>query len=606
MNKRTFIFSLIAIITVLTTILLPACKSSSSTTTSGSTTTSSSTTSSGSTTTSGSTTSSGSTTTSSSNKTTQTSTAINPKGPQEITLNLGLENNTIDPNRASWAGERSVILQCFDGLLAFDANLNLVPMVATDIPTVANGGISADGLTYTLKINPKVTWSDGKQVTANDFVFSIKREFDPNNAAEYASFYFDIVGGEAYYNSASKSAAEQTALKAAIGVKAIDDNTLQIKLISPLPTFIDLLALWPVYPLREDIITAHGDAWAQPDANGNMPYYIGDGPFLLQQWVQQDHYTFVPNPKYWGKKPYLTKITYKEITDANVAIAAYRNNELDYSGVPSGTEKATIADPILGKELVRAPQLVTFGLQFNCATAPFNNKTLRQALSCAIDRNAYVDQVRGGVGRATLSWIPPGMPDYDASLGTDWAFNPAKAKDLLGQAGYPNGAGLPALKFQYANTGVNPVMAQFIQAQLKTNLGINLTIEPMDSKAFSALVNNKQFSWALYGWGADYPDPDNWLPQIFGTGAGNNKTGYSSTAFDALSTQALKELDNTKRLQMWADAQKIVVQDAPMVFVFNREGFVVVKSWVKNFVPTGMDGQLVGDMFLRNVYIQFQ
>ncbi len=527
-----------------------------------------------------------------------------PSGAQEITLNLGGEVVTIDPNRASWSNERSVMMQVFDGLLGFNADLSLKAVVAKAIPTAANKGVSADGKTYTIDINPKATWSDGKKITAADFEYSFKRMLSPDLAAEYASFYFDIVGAENYFGATDKTDAEKTALKNAVGVKAIDEDTLQISLIDPLPTFVQLLALWPCYPIRQDMVEKYGeDKWAQPDASGAMPGYIGNGPFILKEWVQQDHYTFVPNTNYWGKKPTLTKITFKEITDANVALAAYKNNELDQSGVPGGTEKSTMQDPTLSPQIVRYPQLTTYAFQFNVTKPPFDNKTLRQALACAVDRAAYVEQVRGGVGKVALSWIPPGMPGYDPNLGTEWAFNPTKAKELLAQAGYPNGQGLPELKFQIANTGANPTIAAFLQGQLKTNLGIQLTVELMDPKAYSALYNAKQFNWGFTGWGADYPDPDNWLPQLYGTGAGNNKTGYSNPQFDALAAQALKEQDNTKRLQLWADAQKLVVADQPMLYVFNRETFVLKKPWVKNQVTTGMDGQIAGDMFLRDVFL---
>jgi len=524
--------------------------------------------------------------------------------PQEITLNLGGENNTIDPNRASWSNERSVIMQCFDGLLAFDHDLKLVPMVAKEIPTVANKGISADGETYTIKLRTDVTWSDGQKVTAKDFEYSIKRVFDPDLAAEYASFYFNIVGGEDCYSAIDKTATEKTALKDAIGVKATGDYTLEIKLTDPLPTFINLLALWPAYPIRQDMVEQHGEAWAKPDANNAMPYYIGNGPFILKEWVDQDHYTFIRNEKYWDTKPYLTKVTYKIIQDANVALAAYKNNELDQSGVPGGTEKATMADPTLSPEIQRKAQLVTYALQFNVTKGePYNNKTFRKAIATAIDRVAFIDQVRGGVGTPATSWIPPGMPGFDPELGKEYTLNPVKAKELLKQAGYDDPKKV-VIKYQYANTGTNPVLAAFIQAQLKDNLGIDLVLEPMDSKAYSALYNAKEFTWGFTGWGADYPDPDNWLPQLYGTGAGNNKTGYSSAEFDDISDQALKELNETKRMQLWADAHAIVVDDCPMVYVFNRETFVLKKPWVKNQTITGMDGQISGDMFLREIYIE--
>jgi oligopeptide transport system substrate-binding protein len=262
-----------------------------------------------------------------------------------------------------------------------------------------------------------------------------------------------------------------------------------------------------------------------------------------------------------------------------------------------------MADATLSPEIVRYAQLTTYAWQFNVTKEPYNNKLVRQAIATAIDRAAFVDKVRGGVGRPAVSWIPPGMPGYDPNLGTQYNFNPTKAKELLTQAGYADPKTLK-IKFQYANTGTNPTLAAFLQAQMKDNLGVDLTLEPLETKAYSALYNSKQFDSCFTGWGADYPDPDNWLPQLYGTGAGNNKTQYSSAQFDAVAAQALKELNETKRLQLWADAAKIVSDDLPMAYIFNRETFVLKKPWVKGQVTTGMDGQIAGDMFLREVYIQ--
>jgi len=518
--------------------------------------------------------------------------------PQELRVNLAGEPNMIDPNRASWSSERSVIMQCFEGLLAFKQDLSLMPSVAKDIPTAENKGVSSDGKTYTFKLKTNVTWSDGKKVTAKDFEYSIKRLFDPDLAAEYASFYFQIVGGEDYYTSADKSAAEKTTLKNAIGVKAKDDYTLEIKLTDALPHFLQLMAMWPVYPLREDIITQYGEKWTEP------PNYIGNGPFVMSEWVHQDHITFVRNEKYWGTKPYLTKITYRMITDANAALLAFKNNELDISGVPVGTEKATMADPTLSPLILRYNDLVTFAFQFNLERAPFDNVKVRQAFSCAVDRNAFVDKVRGGVGKAALSWIPPGMPGHDPNLGKEYEFNPTKAKQLLADAGYPDVSKLPEIKFSYSDTAGNRTIAQFLQGQIKDNLGINLFLDPQESKAFQQYINQEKHMWAWFGWGADYPDPQNWLAELFGTNAGNNHTNYSNKAFDDLCKKANIELNETKRLQMWADAQKMVMADAPIVTMFYRERFLLKKAWLKGLKTTGMDGTIAGDMFFNEVYIE--
>jgi oligopeptide transport system substrate-binding protein len=517
--------------------------------------------------------------------------------PQVLRMNIAGEPSMIDPNRASWSTERSVIMQVFQGLLGFNQDLSLNALVAKEIPTVANKGISADGKTYTFKLRSNVTWSDGQKVTAKDFEYSIRRLFDPNLAAEYASFFFDIVGGEAYFSSGSEDASAQAALKDAIGVKAIDDTTLEIRLAQPRPTFLQLMALWPVYPVREDIITKYGEKWTEP------PNYVGNGPFIMTEWEHQDHITFKANPNYWGTKPKLTELTFKMVTDINAQLAAYKNNEMDMSAVPAGTEKATIADPVLSKQLVRYPELVVFAFQFNVTTPPFDNKNLRKALNAALDRESFINNVRAGVGKAAYSWIPPGMPGYDANLGSDYHFNVAKAKEFLKAAGYASGADVPELKMQYADTGINPTIAQFVQAQMKENLGIKVSIEPMERKAFTQAVNEEKYTWAWYGWGADYPDPDNFLPELFGTDAGNNHTNYSNPAFDELAKKAKSELDNTKRLAMWADAQKMVVDDAPVLFMNYRERFVLVNPRVAGLKTTGMDGDIPGDMFLGGVYV---
>ena len=524
-----------------------------------------------------------------------------PTTAQELNLNLAGEPAQIDPNRASWAAERSVISQVFEGLLGFDKTLTVIPVVAKELPTVANKGISSDGKTYTFNLKNNVTWSDGTKVMAKDFAYSIVRMLDPDLATEYASFYYPIAGAEAYNGAGTKTAAEKAALKAAVGVKATGDYTLQVTLGDAYPVFLQLMSLWPVYPVREDVITAQGDKWTEA---GN---YIGNGPFILTEWVHQDHMTFAQNPKYWGTKPKLTKITYKMITDANAALAAYKNGELDMSGVPVGTEKATMGDASLSPEIVRNADLTTFAFQFNVHVAPYDNLNLRKAISTAVDRASFVDKVRGGVGKVALSWIPPGMPGYDATLGTEYSFDVTKAKALLATALTElklADASKLALKFQFSDTASNKTIAQFLQGQMKDNLNIDLTLEPMESKAFTQTVNSAKHTWAWFGWGADYPDPDNWLPQLFGTGAGNNHTTYSNPAFDAICKTAGKELDNTKRLQEWADAQKMVIADAPIVTMFYRERFNLVKPYFKGLTPTGMDGQIMGDQFWTNVTIE--
>jgi oligopeptide transport system substrate-binding protein len=312
----------------------------------------------------------------------------------------------------------------------------------------------------------------------------------------------------------------------------------------------------------------------------------------------------VPNPNWWGEsKPKLTKITLLMITDAAAEYAAYLAGELDAVNVPPSNRPAVLTDAKLSKELVRVPELVTFGAQFNVKSAPFDNKQVRQAFATAFDRKTFVDNILKGVGQPAYSWIPPGMPGYDPEAGKQYTFDAAKAKKLLADAGFPDGKGLPKVKFTFADTAANKLNAEFLQAQIKDNLGVAIDLDPMEPKSFTAYVNEEKHQWAWFGWGADYPDPDNWLPELWGCAGGNNHTNYCSEKFEELAKKAANELNEKTRLDLWAQAHKLVLDDAPIVLTHHRERFWLVKPYVKDFIPTAMDGQIPGDRFFTTTSI---
>ncbi len=511
--------------------------------------------------------------------------------PDSFITNLYSEPATIDPNKVSWANEITIVKQCFNGVLGFNPDLSLKPVTATEIPSVENGGISSDGLTYTFKLRQDVTWSDGVKVTARDYVYGIKRMLSPDIASPGAFDLYDIVGAKAYNTAVDKGDSEKKQLGDSVGITALDDYTLQVRLSNQRPAFLQVMACL-IYPIREDIINKYGDQWTEP---GN---YIGNGPFILSEWVHGDHITLKANPNYWGvDKPKVGQIVFKMISDANAALAAYKNNEMYMVQVPGGTEKAVIADPVLSKELLRYPRLLTMGVGFNVTKAPFDNVKVRQAFATAIDRVSFIDKVHAGVGKPAYSWIPPGMTGYDADLGLEYKFDPAKAKRLLTEAGYADVNKLPPIKFTYNNTGSNPIDAQFIQGQLKANLGIEITLDPMEPKAATEAFNSGNYQTGLLGWFADYPDPDNWLPPNFKTGAGTNHTKYNNPQFDELCEKASKELNDTRRMELWAKAHGIIVRDVPLAFIYNVESLWLLKPYVKGLTTTGMDAMTPGDFF---------
>jgi oligopeptide transport system substrate-binding protein len=218
----------------------------------------------------------------------------------------------------------------------------------------------------------------------------------------------------------------------------------------------------------------------------------------------------------------------------------------------------------------------------------------------AIDRQALVNAVFQGVNKPALSWIPPGMPGYDENLGSQFKLDAAKAKETLAQAGFANGQGLPRVTFTYSNSGNNPPMAEFVKEQLRRNLGIDIALEPVDSKTLQARFKDNDFQLVFIGWGADYPDPQNFLEPNFATGAGNNKSNYSNQQFDTLLRQAQVETNRDKRLDLLKQAHKILVDDQPVTFLFFSETSLLRKPYVKGYV----DAAFGPERFWTQVFIQ--
>ncbi len=514
---------------------------------------------------------------------------------QELRLNLGGEPGSLDPHQAALATDLSVIRQLFHGLLGFKPDLSLEPVVATRVPSLENGGISEDGLSYTFTIREDATWSDGLKVTAGDFVYSIKRLLDPSVAGPSAFLYMIIRGGGEYLSAKGGDPSTMQLLRDAVAVEALDDHTLHITLSEPNPTFLQKMALAPAFPVRQDIVEEFSDGWTE---SGNL---IGNGPYILTQWVHQSRIVLEANPEYWGPEPGLTKISLSMITDVNAELAAYQAGKLDMSQVPPGTETVILGDASLGKEVIRSTDLRTFGLFFNTSQAPFDNLLVRKAFTTAIDRNAWISKVKNGVGRPATGWLPPGMPGHEPDLGSQYTFDQERAAQLLADAGYPGGEGLPSVSLTYVEAGDQHIMAEFLQAQMKDNLGVDMPLSPLDS--FQQVVGARQFQVVLVSPGADYPDPEGALASLFVTGAPVNITQYSNPEFDRLAGLAASELDQEERLDLWKRAHRIIVEEAPVGFFFYGERFFLKKPRVQGLTLTGLDGAIPGDTRLAEVFI---
>ncbi len=533
------------------------------------------------------------------------STQIAPPDEQVLRLRIGGEPKTIDPHLSNLATEASLIKPLFSGLFTYDRDLKIVADLAAEMPTVDNGGISRDGLVYTIKLAKDAKWSDGKPVTADDLVFSLRRALDPRVASTFSGF-FNAVAGARDYNTALGTRTnpktvdddELARLRGAVGVEAKDGATVVYRLTDPNPSFLNLLALWTAFPVRQDVVEKYGDRWTEP---GN---HVGNGPFLLREWQHDSRMVFTPNPFWHGEKPVLQRIAIEFIADDNAAWAAYLAGQLDAVAVPAANRREVLSPGSpLHDQLVRQPELTTFALIMNQAKPPFDNLKVRQAFGMAINRTAFVDGVLQSAGRPTTSWIPPGMPGYNESIGKQYELNAAKARQTLAEAGYADGKGLPKVSFLWSANDSNRLMAQFIEDQLRTNLGVEIENEFVDNATRGRLFTTSEFQATIISWTAQWAYPDFWLPEVLGSASPNNRTGFKSARFDELMRRAAAETDDKKRLAIYDEAHKLAIDEAALMPLYNRDTFIVVKPNVRNYVVTGLDGGIKGDFNLHRVFI---
>ncbi len=523
--------------------------------------------------------------------------------PGVLRLVTGSEPDNIDPQKASFVNEIQFIMMAYQALMTFDLDMNPIPGAAEKVD------VSEDGKVYTFTLRRDGKYSDGTPLTAYNFEYAWKRLADPETAGEYQSLPCGIIKGYSEYSAAACQGLSMEEvmkldldkLRDEFGVKALDDYTLQIELVAPAPYFLSMAALWIGAPVREEDVAKGDDWWYYPEN------YVGNGPFVLKEWEHDSKAVWEPNPYYVGPlgPVKLKRVEYYMITDGQVAFQAYQNGEIDILGVGAEDLATVKSDPVLSKQTIDVPGSCTFYFGFNLAKPPFDNKLVRQAFAQALDREAYVRDVFQGLGTPTYSFIPPGFPGYQPDLRL-WEFNPEKAKQTLAEAGYPNGQGLPEIRLTYSGTARNNARFEWVANQFKQNLGIDVILDPIDPTAFAAATKDNPPQMFSLGWCADYPDPQNWISLFQTNGLLSARVNYSNPQLDELVRQADVEQDPVRRAELYAQAQRILVEDAPVVFMLNNGGPVLVKPYVKGVTPdtiTPIDYWL-GFFNLPNVDVQ--
>ncbi len=516
---------------------------------------------------------------------------------QKIVYNLGADPKTIDPQLNSAVDGSTIIHNAFEGLMREDENSKIVPGTAEKYE------VSDDGTVYTFHLRKDAKWSDGKPVVAGDFEYAWKRALNPKVAAEYAYQLFYIKNGAAYYNQEKVGGKVATAED--VGVKVIDDNTLEVTLESPVPYFLSLAAFPTYFPVRKDIIEGNEEKWTlKPDT------YISNGPFKMSEWKEKESITFVKNENYWdAKNVKLETLEVKLIDDQITYLNAFKSGEIDVIESPPQAEIPTLLDEGTAKIY---PYLGTYFYVINVsdkakdvdpkAAEALSNPKFRKALSLAIDRQLIVDKVAQGGQAPATSYVPAGILD---SIGKEFqkdysskGANIEEAKKLLEEAGYPNGEGAPTITFTFNTDQGHQNIAQAVQDMWKTNLGINAELKNEEWAVFQDTRNNFQYSMARHGWIADYNDPMTFL-DMWTTGNGQNNAGYSNKEYDKLIAQAKVELDDAKRTELLHKAEDILMDESPIIPLYYYTNVLCIDKNVKGTYKSPL-----GQMEFRDAYVE--
>jgi oligopeptide transport system substrate-binding protein len=507
--------------------------------------------------------------------------------------------DTLDPQVSSYVEEIAVSSLDYEGLTRFDEQLNTVPAAAE------SWEFNDDGTLLTFHLRDGLTYSDGSPLTAERFRFAIERACDPNTAAVYAPILFDIVGCEAFYSSlTAPDAASATpggsatgtdeayaAAKAALGVRAVDDQTLAVQLTHPAPYFPTVASTWVFYPVKAESLAA-GEAWAQDPAQR-----IGNGPFRMSDFAADQQIRFTANEHYWAGRPKLDGIDFVYIADPQVALEAYRAGDLDITQLGPTQIPEVQADPVLSQELLSVPSANTTNLMFDLKQEPFQDKKVREAFAYGFDRETFCAEVRSGDCVPAFSWIPPGVP---GSIETQaYAFDPDKARQALADSSYGGPENLPEMRYFYpSNDPAEAQRAEWLAGHYRDVLGIELRLEPVDSTTLAAMTKDPASfpQISLLGWYQDYPDPQNWLSIYWTCGSTifAGLVGYCNEEFDAVIAQADQELDPAARGALYEEAGQLLVDDVPSVFAYNLAMVVVVKPEVTGYQATASDAFFPG------------
>ena len=485
---------------------------------------------------------------------------------------LASEPMTIDPALNSSVDGSIMTSHMFEGLMKWVDNgsgeAELAPGQAESYEKTVND----DGtVTYAIKMRDGIKWSDGKDVTAGDFEYSWKRLASPDTAADYC-YMIDMVQG---YDAVADGSADKDTL----GIKAVDDKNLEITLSYDCPYFEEVMAFPATFPVRQDMVEGNDEWTYSPET------YIGNGAYKMTEWSHNAYILTEKNENYYDYENLgPDTIKYTLLDDNNAMLAAFNSGELNFiMNFPTDE----MANYLASGQIKVAPYIGTYYVCFNTEDEVFSNPLVRQAFSLVIDRNYIVENVSQSGEVPATGYVPSGVYDVDGANGDDfrtvggeyysvsaddYQANCDKARELLAEAGYPNGEGFPAVEYMYNTDDRHKAIAEALQNMWQSELGVTVNLSNQDWNVFLKSRKDGDFQIARNGWIADYNDPCSFLDMWY-TGGGNNDAQYSNPDYDALIDAAKSTADQAERMAAFHQAEDILIgQDsvlAPIYFYTN-------------------------------------
>jgi oligopeptide transport system substrate-binding protein len=509
----------------------------------------------------------------------------------------------------------------YEGLTSLDENLQTVPGAAE------SWVYNADATELTFTLRGGLQYSDGTPLNAKRFAYSILRNIDPTTNGEYAGITDEISGAWAYRNAdvGNLTPEQLQQLRDAVEVRALDTGgqpcasyaqldcrTLRLRFERPASYFHTVMSMWVTFPAKEELIAAGGAEWWR-----SPQHQIGNGPFVMTANTADTLTRYTPNTRYWrGLATY--GIEYRYMADSAEAFAAYRADQLDIIA-PGPSERGAIeGDPVLKQQLLAYPGSCTIVIKMSLAAkytdpagheynTPFMDKKVREAFAYAFDAEGWAKDVDQGRSTPTWTWIPPGFPGYDAT--TPLKFDPDLARQKLAESSYGGPANLNALglKLTYGDTELNRVRSEWLVANYKKHLDVDIALDPVDTVTYSNLARNPATFplLARQGWCADYPDPQNWLSVYWRSdSAFAQRQGYTNDLFDQLTAQADASPDQAARMALYKQAQQVLLVDVPAAFGYNSANVYLVKPRVQGIKTTPQDSDWAGSMVPLNITLR--